>query len=169
MKDKIIKILKSLGIRAGICLAISMVLSLVGVLLVCGTFVFSSWLIATLAVFGFALVSALLPMLFSHASAAVSKVLTTVYSFLVVSAIFSLLFYALICSKFNFSDMNWQEIFKGFLADKLFYLLFLLVSILFVAGYYGFVNRDEFGDLFALFTKRTSLIRSSPILKIPVG
>ena len=157
MKDKIIKILKSLGIRAGICLAISMVLSLVGVLLVCGTFVFSSWLIATLAVFGFALVSALLPMLFSHASAAVSKVLTTVYSFLVVSAIFSLLFYALICSKFNFSDMNWQEIFKGFLADKLFYLLFLLVSILFVAGYYGFVNRDEFGDLFALFTKKDKL------------
>ena len=157
MKDKIIKILKSLGIRAGICLAIAMVLSLVGVLLVCGTFVFSSWLIATLAVFGFALVSALLPMLFSHASAAVSKVLTTVYSFLVVSAIFSLLFYALICSKFNFSDMNWQEIFKGFMADKLFYLLFLLVSILFVAGYYGFVNRDEFGDLFALFTKKDKL------------
>ena len=157
MKDKIIKILKSLGIRAGICLAIAMVLSLVGVLLVCGTFVFSSWLIATLAVFGFALVSALLPMLFSHASAAVSKVLTTVYSFLVVSAIFSLLFYALICSKFNFSDMNWQEIFKGFMADKLFYLLFLLVSILFVAGYYGFVNRAEFGDLFALFTKKDKL------------
>ena len=157
MKDKIIKILKSLGIRAGICLAIAMVLSLVGVLLVCGTFVFSSWLIATLAVFGFALVSALLPMLFSRASAAVSKVLTTVYSFLVVSAIFSLLFYALICSKFNFSDMNWQEIFKGFLADKLFYLLFLLVSILFVAGYYGFVNRAEFGDLFALFTKKDKL------------
>ena len=157
MKDKIIKILKSLGIRAGICLAIAMVLSLVGVLLVCGTFVFSSWLIATLAVFGFALVSALLPMLFSRASAAVSNVLTTVYSFLVVSAIFSLLFYALICSKFNFSDMNWREIFKGFLADKLFYLLFLLVSILFVAGYYGFVNRAEFGDLFALFTKKDKL------------
>ena len=157
MKDKIIKILKSLGIRAGICLAIAMVLSLVGVLLVCGTFVFSTWLIATLAVFGFALVSALLPMLFSRASAAVSNVLTTVYSFLVVSAIFSLLFYALICSKFNFSDMNWQEIFKGFMADKLFYLLFLLVSILFVAGYYGFVNRAEFGDLFALFTKKDKL------------
>ena len=64
MKDKIITTLKSLGIRAGISLAIAMLLSLVGVLLVCGTFVFSSWLIATLAVFGFALVSALLPMLF---------------------------------------------------------------------------------------------------------
>ena len=157
MKDKIIKILKSLGIRAGICLAIAMVLSLVGVLLVCGTFVFSSWLIATLAVFGFALISALLPMLFSRASAAVNKLLTTVYSFGVVSAIFSLLLYALICSKFNFSDMNWQEIFKGFLGDTLFYLLFLICAIFFVAGYYGFVNRSELGDLVATLSKKDKL------------
>ena len=114
MKDKFITTLKSLGIRVGISLAIAMLLSLVGVLLVCGTFSLGAWLIATLAVFGFALISALLPMLFSRASAAVNKLLTTVYSFGVVSTIFSLLLYALICSKFNFSDMDWQGIFKGF-------------------------------------------------------
>ena len=155
--EKLLSLAKPIGIRAGISLAFAMLLALVGVVLVCGTFVFSSWLIATLAVFCFALISALLPMLFSRTSAAVSKILTTVYSFGVVSAIFSLLLYAIICSRFDFSDMDWQLIFKSFMADKLFYLLLLICSIFFVAGYYGFVNRAELEELIASFTGKSKL------------
>ena len=132
-------------------------LSLVGVLLVCGTFVFLAWLIATLVIFGFALLSVVLSMALALTSPAVNKVLMTVYSFAVVSAIFSLLLYALICSGFDVSDMNWQTIFRSFSSDKMFYLLLLVCLLFFVAGYYGFVNRAEIGDLIAALTGKSKL------------
>ena len=170
MKNKLIKILKEIGvkllplakpigIRAGICLALAMLLSLIGVVLVCGTLLLTQWILATLVIFGIALVSVILSMLLTLVPAALNKVLMTVYSFLIVGVVFSLLAYALISSKFNFSDMNWQGIFAGFLADKLFYILLLISMILFVAGYYGFINRSEILELISSFTGKGKLNR----------
>ena len=92
MKEKLLHILKRtgdalkpyakpFGIRAGVSFAIAALLSLVGVLLVCGTFVFLAWLIATLVIFGFALLSIVLSMALALTIPAVNKVLMTVYSF----------------------------------------------------------------------------------------
>ena len=163
MKDKLVKILKRigerllplakpLGIRAGISLALAMLLALVGVVLVCGTFLFKPWIISTLVIFGIAIVSVILSMLLSLVPPALNKVLMTVYSFAIVGAIFSLLAYAIISAKFNFADMNWQRIFTSFATDKLFYIIFAFFAIFSVVGYYGFVNRAEIGDLIATLT-----------------
>ena len=48
--------------------------------------------------------------LFSLTPPALNKVLTTIYSFVLVVGIFSLLLYAMISSEFNFADMNWAKI-----------------------------------------------------------
>ena len=157
MKDKFIKFIKPLGIRAGISLVISMLISLVGVLLVCGTFVLDAWIVASLVIFGFALLSVLISMLLSRAGSALNKILMTVYSFCVVSVIFSILLYALICSGFDISDMDWQQIFKSFITDKLFYILVVVCAVVFTAGYYGFINRAELGDLISSFTGKSKL------------
>ena len=148
VKDKILP----LAIRTVIGLAIAMLLSLVGVVLICGTFIFKSWLIGSSVIFGIVLLSVLLSFLLSFTKGALNRVLMTVYSFAVVGVIFSLLFYALISSKFNFEKMNWQATFKSFYADKLFYTLFAVFVIIAVAGYYGFINRAEIFDLIASFT-----------------
>ena len=163
MKDKLVKILKRigekllplakpLGIRAGVSLALAMLLALIGVVLVCGAFLLKPWLMATLIIFGIAIVSVILSMLLSLAPPALNKVLMTVYSFAIVGAIFSLLAYAIISAKFNFADMNWQRIFTSFASDKLFYTIFAFFAIFSVVGYYGFVNRAEIGDLIATLT-----------------
>jgi hypothetical protein len=92
MKDKLIKILKRigekllplakpLGIRTGISLALAMLLALIGVVLVCGTFLFKPWIISALVIFGIAIVSVILSMLLSLLPPALNKVLMTVYSF----------------------------------------------------------------------------------------
>ena len=164
MKDKLIKIFKRigekilpfakpLGIRAGISLLLAMLLALVGVVLVCGTFWLVPWILVTLIIFAIAIVFVILSMLLTLAPPALNKVLMTVYSFLIVVAIFSLLIYAVIYSKFNFSDMNWQRIFTSFAGDKLFYTIFTLLAIFSLIGYYGFVNRAEIADLIATFTR----------------
>ena len=148
VKDKILP----LAIRTVIGLAIAMLLSLAGVVLICGTFILKPWLIGSSVIFGIVLLSVLLSFLLSFTKGALNRVLMTVYSFAVVGVIFSLLFYALISSKFNFEKMNWQAAFKSFYADKLFYTLFAVFVIIAVAGYYGFINRAEIFDLIASFT-----------------
>ena len=141
-----------LATRTVIGLAIAMLLSLMGVVLICGTFILKSWLIGSSVIFGIVLLSVLLSFLLSFTKGALNRVLMTVYSFAVVGVIFSLLFYALIFSKFNFEKMNWQATFKSFYADELFYTLFAVFVIIAVVGYYGFINRAEIFDLIASFT-----------------
>ena len=114
-----------LAIRTVIGLAIAMLLSLVGVVLICGLFILEPWLIGSSVIFGIVLLSVLLSFLLSFTKGALNRVLMTVYSFAVVGVIFSLLFYALISSKFNFEKMNWQATFKSFYADKLFHTIFI--------------------------------------------
>ena len=159
MKNSFSEIIKGIkeqllpfGIRAGVALALAMVLSLVGVVLVSGTLVLGTWLIVTAVIFGISIISIILSYALSLLNGALNRVLMTVYSLAVVSAIFGLLIYALICSKFDFSDMNWAEIFKEFWSDKLFYTIFMIFGILSVAGYYGFVNRAEIADLISSLT-----------------
>ena len=120
---------KPFGIRAGISLGIAMLLALIGVVLVCGTFMAKPWILTTLVIFGIAIVSVVITMLLTMVPPALNKVLTTVYSFMIVGAIFSLLVYAIVSSKFDFSDMNWQEIFTGFAGDKRFYAIFAFFAI----------------------------------------
>ena len=145
------------AIRVGVGFVLSLLLSLIGVVLVCGTFMIVPWIIASSVIFGIALLSIFLSFLLSFANGALNKVLMTVYSLGIVGAIFSLLAYALICSKFNFNDMNWMSIFKSFWTDKLFYIILALCTIFFVVGYYGFVNRSELGDLVATLSKKDKL------------
>ena len=155
MKDNFIKKLKKAGetllpfakpfaIKAGIGMILAMILALVGVMLVLGAFTVKPWILATLVIFAIAAVSVIVTMLLTLVPPALNKVLTTVYSFMIVGAIFSLLLYAIISSGFDLSDMNWQRIFSGFASDKLFYTVFIFFAIFSVAGYYGFVNRAEF-------------------------
>ena len=127
--ERLLPLAKSLGIRAGISLALAMLLALIGVVLVCGTFLFKPWIISALVIFGIAIVSVILSMLLSLLPPALNKVLMTVYSFAIVGAIFSILVYAIISAKFNFSDMNWQRIFTSFASDKLFYTIFAFFAI----------------------------------------
>ena len=141
-----------LGIRMGAGLVLAMILALMGVVLVCGTFVLKAWLIATAVIFGISVVSIVLSAVLSLLNGALNRVLMTVYSFAIVGAIFSLLAYALIDSQFDLADMNWVEIFQSFWADELFYTVFALFAILSVVGYYGFVNRAEIADLISALT-----------------
>ena len=113
MKEKIIKalarlkpLLKPFGIKAGISLVVSAIIALVGVVLVCGAFVTGPWLSATAVIFCIAVASSVISWLLTKLPSALNKVLNTIYSFAIVCAVFSLLLYALVCSGFDFSDMN---------------------------------------------------------------
>ena len=134
-QNRIGKRLGAIGIRAGLSLAFSMLLGLIGVALICGAVLFEPWLISSLIIFGIALTSVLLSELFSLASPAVNKVLTTVYSLVLVGGIFSLLLYALISSEFNFADMNWAQIFTTFAQDGRFYLTLGIIVGVFIGVY----------------------------------
>ena len=157
--EKQLRFLKPLLTKGVISLLFSMLLALVGVVLVCGDVLTMPWIYASIVIFGIAMVSLVLSMLLSSAPPALNKFLMTVYSFVIVGAVFSLLLYALISSKFDFSDMDWLNIFKRFLTDKLFYTLLTIILIIFFAGYYGFVNRAELGELIASFTGKEKLNR----------
>ena len=157
--EKLLPLAKSLGIKAGFSMLLAMVLSLVGVVLVCGAVLLKPWILVTLVIFGVAFASAVISMLLSLAPAALNRLLMTVYSFLIVGVIFSLLMYAVISSSFDFSDMNWRRIFMDFISDKLFYTLLLLSMVLFLTGYYGFINRAELGELIASLMGKEKLNR----------
>ena len=77
--------LLAFGIRAGLSLALAALLAFLGVVLVCGAFMFEAWIISGLVIFGIALLSIILSDLFSLAPPALNKVLTTIYSFVQVS------------------------------------------------------------------------------------
>ncbi len=152
--NKIGEKLLAFGIRAGLSLALAALLAFLGVVLVCGAFMLEAWIISGLVIFGIALLSIILSDLFSLAPPALNKVLTTIYSFVLVVGIFSLLLYAMISSEFNFADMNWAKIFTTFAQDERFYLTLSIMFGVFICVYYGFANREEIIELFSSLTGR---------------
>ena len=152
--NKIGEKLLAFGIRAGLSLALAALLAFLGVVLVCGAFMLEAWIISGLVIFGIALLSIILSDLFSLAPPALNKVLTTIYSFVLVVGIFSLLLYAMISSEFNFADMNWAKIFTTFAQDERFYLTLSIMFGVFICVYYGFANREEIIELFTSLTGR---------------
>ncbi len=85
----------------------------------------------------------------------ISKVKWSFFSFLhtvlmsaYISAICGLPFYAIIVSKFDFTDMNWKMIFSTFYTSKGYYITSGVVLAVFLGLYFFVMNRSELRDIF---------------------
>ena len=139
---------KKLLIRAIITLGAAMLISVVGVLLAYGEFAPLPFLIMTLVL---AAVIAVVQVAFwgiGKTSGTLYSVLGTALTGLLISCVFGIIVYAFIYSRFNFKDMDWVRIFKGFAISWKYWLAVLIIWAGFFAFYYGFINREQLPNIF---------------------
>ena len=125
-----------------------MLISVVGVLLAYGEFTPLPFLIMTLVL---AAVIALVQVAFwgiGKTSGTLYSVLGTALTGLLISCVFGIIVYAFIYSRFNFKDMDWVRIFKGFAISWKYWLAVLIIWAGFFAFYYGFINREQLPNIF---------------------
>ena len=137
--------LKKILQTALIILGVSFVVAWLGVMLVYGEFAVVPFFVAGGVLVGvFAILRTLL-WLISLTGGEVKALLDTVYTGFCVSAVFSLIIYALVSSGFSLAYMNWVEIFSNFFKNSTYWISVAVVLILYLILYYGFIDRSAFG------------------------
>ncbi len=135
------KILRS----ALIILGISFLVAWLGVMLVYGEFAVVPFFVAGGVLTGvFAILRTAL-WLISLTTGEVKSILDTIYTGFCISAVFSLIIYALSSSGFSLAYMNWVEIFSNFFRSSAYWVSVVVVLILYLILYYGFIDRTAFG------------------------
>ena len=135
MKSKLIT-------QAVVSLILSLFLSLIGVLMIYGEVAIIEWLIASGVLYALMLFSIFIAFLLKKLTGAVYTFLMSFYSMLLVCGILALPIYALVNSP-SIHDMNWQVIFRSFLGNAGFYLIWMLLFLVCASIYYAFINREE--------------------------
>ncbi len=80
---------------------------------------------------------------------AAGTVLKTVLSWFYISSALGFVIYAFAVSGFSFGDMNWRQIFSGFLTDSLFYIISCVILAVCLVLYYAVFSREELRSLFS--------------------
>ncbi len=78
------------------------------------------------------------------------SLLNTVIMGAFISAASGLSFYAIISSGFNFSDINWREIFDTFYLSENYYITVGVVFAVFLILYFAIINRNELRDILGM-------------------
>ncbi len=139
--------IKKIAIGVMIMLIIALMISALGVMLTLGEIK----AIPLLKSFGYILLALALFIVLKWAAGFAPR---GVRSFLDVALmgmatvmVLALPIYALISSDFRIKDMNWAEIFSGFLGAQSYWVTFIVLFISFFIVYYGFISREELGGI----------------------
>ena len=128
---------------AAVLVGVSVLLSFLGVSLTLGGFEALPFLATLGAVFGILAAFMLVKWLIRFTPKAQRGFFEVALMGLGTVAVLAIPIYALIHSGFRLANMNWSEIFTGFLADGAYFATLVILYACFFVFYYGFISREE--------------------------
>ncbi len=137
----------SIALQLLLIIAVSALISAVGVLISFGQLEIIYTLKYFVAVFAVILAFRLIIWAISKTSGVIFLILNTVVSSAIFSLVTGLMIYALLYSKFNFDNMSWELILNSFYASELYYTVVFVVFVIFAVVYGVIMGKGDLKQL----------------------
>ena len=135
---------KKLLTKAILSIGVALILSAFGIFIVFGEFRIAEFFIAFVIITAALVLVCVLFWLIGKTGGFLYTVLSNLLYAIMIAVVLSLFIYSLVFSSFDITDMNWSAIFKSFVVDGKFYIIFIVMFILSVIVCAVFIDRAGF-------------------------